>query len=115
MSKRLVVHLTTDEPEKTATALTVAMTAAAGGATVDLWLSGPATMFAVVDREPQLDLELAPDPRQALALVSSVSVCSQCASRRGLSDDDLHAGAHIAGATSLVELLLADGTQVVTY
>ena len=59
MSKRLVVHLTTDEPEKTATALTVAMTAAAGGATVDLWLSGPATMFAVVDREPQLDLELA--------------------------------------------------------
>ena len=72
-------------------------------------------MFAVVDREPQLDLELAPDPRQALTLVSSVSVCSQCAARRGLSDDDLHAGAHIAGATSLVELLLADGTQVVTY
>ncbi|MEZ5158249.1 MAG: DsrE family protein [Candidatus Nanopelagicales bacterium] len=115
MSTRLVVHLTTDEPEKAATALTVAMTAAAGGATVDLWLSGPATMFAVSDRAPQFDLELAPDPQQALALVSSVSVCSQCAARRGLRDDDLHPGARIAGAASLVEVLLTDGTQVVTY
>lgn len=115
MSTRLVVHLTTDEPEKAATALTVAMTAAAGGATVDLWLSGPATMFAVADRAPQLDLELAPDPQQALALVSSVSVCSQCAARRGLRDADLQPGARIAGAASLVELLLKDGTQVVTY
>jgi predicted peroxiredoxin len=115
MSTRLVVHLTADEPETAATALTVAMTAAAGGATVDLWLSGPATMFAVTDREPRLDLELAPDPQQALALVSSVSVCSQCAARRGLRDEDLHPGARIAGAASLVEALLTDGTQVVTY
>ncbi len=115
MSRRLVVQLTTDEPEKVATALTVAMTAAAAGAQVDLWLSGPATLFAVVGREPVVDLEYAPEPVQALAAVGSVNVCSQCAARRGLTDADLRSGARIRGATALVEALLSDDTQALTY
>ena len=112
--RSLVVQLTTDDPEKVAAALTVAMTAAAAGADVHLWLSGPATMFAVPGREPAYDLPHAP-ALDALDAVGSVRVCSQCAARRDLRDADLRPGVTISGATSLVEALLADGAQAVTY
>ncbi len=112
---RLVVQLTTDEAEKVATALTIAMTAAAAGTQVDLWLSGPATLLAVPGREPDVGLDHAPDPQQALAAVAGVHVCSQCAARRGLTAADLRPGADIAGAASLVEQLLAGDTRAVTY
>lgn len=111
----LVVQLTTDEPEKASAAFTVAMAAAASGARVDLWLSGPATMFAVTGAEPVLDLPHAPRPQDALDAVTYVRVCSQCAARRGLTDADLRAGAHIAGATTLVEQLLTADAQALTY
>lgn len=112
---RLVVQLTTDDPEKVAAALTVSLTAAAVGARVDLWLSGPASWFAVPGREPAFDLAHAPDLVTALTTVDTVSVCSQCAVRRGLTNHDLRPGARIAGATTLVEALLTDGTQAITY
>lgn len=112
---RLVVQLTTDEPEKVAAALTVCMTAAASGANVRLWLSGPASMFAVPGREPAFELAHAPQVHAALDSVHTLSVCSQCAARRGLSPADLREGAVIAGATTLVEALLTDGTQALTY
>lgn len=111
----LVVQLTTDEPEKAATAFTVAMAAASSGARVSLWLSGPATMFAVTGAEPALDLPHAPRPDDALAAVADVRVCSQCAARRGLTDADLRAGALIAGATTLVEQVLTADAQALTY
>lgn len=112
---RLVVQLTTDDPEKVAAALTVCLTAGVSGATVHLWLSGPASMFAVPGREPAFHLAHAPDLEAALESVDSLAVCSQCAARRGLNGDDLRAGASIAGATTLVEALLTDGTQALTY
>lgn len=115
MAHRLLVQLTTDEPEKIASALTVAMTASAAGAGVDLWLSGPASLLVVPGREPAYDLEFAPGLAPALDSVDSVSVCSQCAARRGLTDADLRPGARIAGAMTLVEALLAEGTQAITY
>lgn len=112
---RLVVQLTTDDPERVAAALTVAMTAAASGAAVHLWLSGPASLFAVPGREPAYSLAHAPGLQQALDSVDSVAVCAQCAARRELRAEDLRVGAVIAGATTLVEMLLADGTQALTY
>jgi predicted peroxiredoxin len=112
---KLVIQLGTADPERVAAAFTVALTAAASGADVHLWLSGPASLFAVPGREPAYDLPFAPDPEQALAAVATVSVCSQCAARRGLQPADLRPGATIAGAGSLVEALLADGTQALTY
>lgn len=113
--RRLVVQLTTDDPEQVATALTVGMTAAAAGVDVSLWLSGPASMFAVPGREPAYDLPHAPALEMALDVIGTVSVCSQCAARRGLTDADLRPGAAIVGATTLVEALLADGAAAVTY
>lgn len=112
--RSLVVQLTTDDAEKVAAALTVALTATAAGAEVQLWLSGPATWFAVPQHEPEYRLPHAPDLHEALDAVT-VRVCSQCAARRDLHDADLRAGAAIAGATSLVEALLAEGAQAVTY
>lgn len=113
--RRLVVQLTTDDPEQVAAALTVSMTAVAAGARVDLWLSGPGSYLAVPGREPQYDLPHAPALHTALDTVASVAVCSQCAARRGLTDADLRPGAVIAGATTLVEALLAEGAQALTY
>lgn len=115
MVRRLVVQLTTDAPERVAGALTVGMAAAAAGAQVDLWLSGPATLLVVPGREPPYELEFAPALDEALSAMSSVAVCSQCAARRRLAGDELRPGARIAGATELVEALLTDGVQAVTY
>lgn len=113
--RSLVVQLTGDDPEQIAAALTVGMTAAAAGADVSLWLSGPAAFLAVPGREPAYALPYAPALQDALDAVGAVLVCSQCAARRGLSAGDLRPGAAIAGATTLVEALLADGAQAVTY
>lgn len=113
--RRLVLQLTTDDAEKVAAGLTIAMTTAAAGYPVHLWLSGPASLLAVPGREPAYALEYAPDRDEALEAVMSISVCSQCAQRRGLTPDDLRDGASIAGATTLVEMLMADGTQALTY
>ena len=112
---RLVVQLTTDEPEKIAAALTVSMAAVASGADVSLWLSGPATLLAVAGRGPAYDLQFAPDLGEGLDSVTTLRVCSQCAARRGLHDEDLRPGARIGGAIELVEALLTDGTAAVTY
>ena len=111
----LVVQLTTDDQEKVAAALTVAMTAAASGADVALWLSGPATMFVVPGQQPAYDLEYAPDLDTALNSVGQVHVCSQCAARRGLTAGHLRPGADIAGAATLVEALLGENTQALVY
>jgi predicted peroxiredoxin len=113
--RNLVVQLTSDDPERVAAALTVGMTAAAAGASVALWLSGPATLLAVPGREPDVALPHAPDLTEALDTIDAVHVCSQCAARRGLTDADLRPGARIAGAGTLVESLLAPGAQAVTY
>lgn len=115
VTRRLVVQLTTDVPERVAGALTVGMAAAAAGADVDLWLSGPATLLVVPGREPPYDLEYAPGLADALSAMTSVAVCSQCAARRRLGPQDLRPGARIAGATELVEALLTDGVQAVSY
>jgi predicted peroxiredoxin len=45
----------------------------------------------------------------------TVTVCTQCAARRGLTQDDLLAGVRIAGATSFVAEALADDAQALVY
>lgn len=112
---RLVVQLTTDEPEKVAAALTVSIAAAASGAEVSLWLSGPASLLAVPSQAPDVALDHAPALEEGLAAAATVRVCSQCAARRGLHDTDLRDGVRIGGAMELVEALLTDGTAAVTY
>jgi predicted peroxiredoxin len=117
--RSLVVKCTAgaEEPERANQAFTVAASAAAAGAPVSLWLTGDATWFAVPDRAA-LDLEHATPLADLLDLVlaaGSVTVCSQCAVRRGLREADLVEGVVIKGAAVFAEEILQDGVQALVY
>lgn len=117
--RTLVIKCTAgaDEPERANQAFTVAASAAAAGAEVSLWLTGEAAWFAVPGRA-RLDLEHATPLADLLDLVlgtGRVTVCSQCALRRGLGEADLVAGAVIKGAAVFAEEILQDGVQAIVY
>ena len=107
-----------DEPERCAQAFTVAATAIAAGAEVSLWLTGEAAWFAVAGRAEAFELpHSAPlaELRDAVLAAGSVTLCTQCAARRGIGPDDVLAGVRIAGSTSFVAEVLADGAQALVY
>lgn len=121
MASRLVVKCTwgADGPERANQALTVASVAAASGVAVSLWLTGEGSWFAVPG-SPARDLAL-PEATPAGELLDtvlqlgSVTVCSQCAARRGLTEDALLPGVRIAGSAVFVEESLADDARVLVY
>jgi predicted peroxiredoxin len=108
----------TDRPEAANQALTVAAAAVAAGASVSLWLTGEAAWFGVPGRADELVLEHAAPLGDLLAAVlaeGSVTVCTQCAARRGITEDDVLPGVRIAGAAVFVEEALAPGAQALVY
>lgn len=118
--RSLVVKTTsgTDRPEACNQALTVAATAVAAGATVSLWLTGEASWLAVPGRAAELDLPHAAPAADLLAAVlaeGTVTVCTQCAVRRGLTQADVLPGVRIAGAATFVEETLAPDAQALVY
>ena len=107
-----------EAPERCNQAFTVAAAAVAAGARVSLWLTGEATWFAVPGRAEDFALELAAPLAELRDLVlaeGTLTVCSQCAQRRGLEAGDLVPGAVIAGAAVFTEAILADGVQALVY
>jgi predicted peroxiredoxin len=56
-----------------------------------------------------------PDLLDAVLAAGSVTVCTQCAARRGIGPDDVLAGVRIAGAATFVEEALAPGSQALVY
>ena len=46
---------------------------------------------------------------------AQVTVCTQCAARRGITASDVAAGVRIAGAATFVEEILTEGTQALVY
>ncbi|MEI2765284.1 MAG: DsrE family protein [Dermatophilaceae bacterium] len=120
MTRSLVVKLTcgAEALERLAQALTVATTAVAGGASVQVWLTGEATWLATPGHAETLTLPYAApfaELRDALLALDAVRVCTQCAARRGLTEADLLPGASIAGAAGFVERALAEGAQALVY
>src|SRR6478752_4828946 len=112
----LVIKTTSglDRPEACNQAFTVAATAVAAGADVSLWLTGEAAWFGVPGRAAELELEHAAPLADLLDAVlegGRVTVCTQCAARRGITPDDVLPGVRIAGAAVFVEESLADGAQ----
>ena len=106
----------TDAPERCAQAFTVAATALASGAEVSLWLTGEASWFAVAGRAEAFDLpHSAPlaELRDAVLAGGSLTLCTQCATRRGIVE--VLPGVRIAGAAQFVEEVLADGVQALVY
>lgn len=120
MPRPLLVKVTcgADDPERANQGLTVASLAVAAGAEVSLWLAGESVWTAVAGREDPFTLEHAASPRSLVAAVRAggqVTVCSQCAARRGVTEADLDEGARIAGAALFVEEALRDGVQALVY
>jgi predicted peroxiredoxin len=119
-SPSLVIKCTSgaDAPERCSQAFTVASTALAAGASVSMWLTGESVWFAVPGRAEQFELpHSAPlaDLRDAVLDGGTLTVCTQCAARRGLSQQQLLPGVRIAGSATFVDEVLRNGTQALVY
>jgi predicted peroxiredoxin len=120
VSTRLVIKVTAgaDEPERCNQAFTVAATAAANGVDVSLWLTGEAAWFGLPGRAATFVLPKATALTELLSTVlefGAVTVCGQCAARRGIGVDDVIDGVRIAGASVFVEEIMSDGAQALVY
>ncbi len=118
--RTLVVKCTAgvDDLERCSQAFTVASTALASGAAVSLWLTGEAAWLAVPGRAEQADLpHSAPlaELRDMLLSAGVVTVCTQCAARREITETDLLPGARIAGSASFVAEILEPDVQALVY
>ncbi len=119
-SRSLVVKVTAghDDTERCNQAFTVAATAVASGLQVSLWLTGEAAWFALPDRADDVALPHAAPLAQLLAKVldeGTVTVCTQCASRRDIKPADTIQGVRIAGASTFLAEIMADGAQALVY
>jgi predicted peroxiredoxin len=120
MARLLVVKATAgaDAPERCSQAFTVATAAAAAGVDVSFWLTGESAWFALPGRAAEFALPHAaplPDLLDMLLASGRVTLCTQCAARRGIGPGDVLAGVRIAGAAVFVEEIMSDGAQAIVY
>lgn len=118
--RSLVVKTTAglERPEATNQAFTVAAAAVAAGAEVSVWLTGESAWFGLPGRAAELELEHAaplPDLVATILEAGTLTVCTQCAARRGITEDDVLPGVRIAGAAVFVEESLRPGAQALVY
>jgi predicted peroxiredoxin len=119
-SHALVVKITsgTEDPERCNQALTVAAAAVASGLEVSLWLTGEAAWLALPGRAAVVALpHAAPlaDLLDGILAAGRVTLCTQCAARRDIAEQDVISGIRIAGAATFVAEITADGTQALVY
>ena len=120
MMRSLVVKLTSgaEAPERLAQAFTVAATAVAAGAEVSVWLTGESSWYALPGRAEEFELpQSAPlaQLRDAVLAGGRLTLCTQCASRRGIGEPHVIEGVRVAGAATFVAEALADGAQALVY
>src|SRR6202021_4051958 len=117
MSERsLVIKVTAgkDDPERCNQAFTVAATAVASGVPVSLGLTGGAAWFALPGRAEGFALPHAaplPDLLASVLALGTVTVCSQCAARRDITQADVIAGFRIAVSATFLAEIVADNAQ----
>jgi predicted peroxiredoxin len=117
---RLVVKCTVgaDAPERCSQAFSVAATALAAGVEVSLWLTGEAVWMAVPGHAEAFELpHSAPltELRDAVRAGGVLTVCTQCAARRNLTETDLLPDVRIAGSASFVDEVLREHTRALVY
>ncbi|MQA97258.1 MAG: sulfur reduction protein DsrE [Streptosporangiales bacterium] len=120
MTRTLVIKVTSgeDSPERCNQAFTVAAAAVASGVQVSLWLTGESSWFALPGRAEKFRLNHAAPLADLLAAVLAagrVTLCTQCASRREITEPDVLEGIRIAGAPTFIEETLAEGAQALVY
>ena len=119
-SVRLLVKITAgaDDPERCAQAFTVAAAAVASGIEVSLWLTGESAWFALPGRAAAFELAGSAPLDALLNTVldaGSVTLCVQCAERRGITAEACLPGVRIKGATAFVEEAVTPSTQALVY
>jgi predicted peroxiredoxin len=118
--RTLIVKCTAgaEDAERCAQAFTVAATASATGIGVSLWLTGDAAWFGVPGRAESFVLpHSAPldQLRDAVLQLGTLTVCTQCAQRRGITDVQLIPGVRIAGSATFVDEILQPNAQALVY
>lgn len=107
-----------EDPERCAQAFTVAAAAVASGIDVSLWLTGESAWFALPGRAEAFDLAGSAPLDALLATIleaGTVTLCIQCAERRGITAEDCLPGVMIKGATAFVEEAVTPSTQALVY
>ncbi|WP_314175035.1 DsrE family protein [Streptomyces winkii] len=118
--KKLVIKVTagTDAPERCSQAFTVAAVAAASGVEVSLWLTGESAWFALPGRAAEFELPHAaplPELISGVQAGGQITLCTQCAARRGIEEKDVLEGVRIAGAQVFVSEIMGEGVQALVY
>lgn len=88
------------------------------GAEVSVWLTGDAVRFALPGYADTIELEGAASFALAVQTVlaeGTLTACTQCLGRRGITADDLLPGVRIAGAAGFVEEILAPDVRALVY
>lgn len=107
-----------DAPERCGQAFTVASVAVASGVPTSLWLTGESAWFALPGRAERFELAESPPLADLLAVVLSegtVTLCTQCAARRGISATDVIDGVRLAGAQTFLAEVMAEGARSLVY
>jgi predicted peroxiredoxin len=120
MSRSLVVKVThsLDDPERAHIGCNVAAVGLASGLDVHLFLAIEGVHLAQPEVAAKVDVADAPpigDLLDAVYAAGTVTVCTPCATRRGLDGDDFREGTQLAGSARFVELATADGATAVVY
>jgi predicted peroxiredoxin len=120
MGRSLVIKATAgaDSPERCNQAFTVAAAGVASGLPVSLWLTGESAWYGLPGRAEEFSLPHATPLADLLQVVlagGQVTVCTQCAARRDIGEDDLIKGVRIAGAPTFVEEISAAEAQALIY
>jgi len=119
-SSSLVIKVTVgkNDAERCNQAFNVAATAVASGVPVSLWLTGEGSWLGLPGQAERIRLAYATPLDELLATIlqnGTVTVCTQCAARREITEDDVIKGVRIAGATTFVAEVLADGAKPLIY
>ncbi|MFE3326661.1 DsrE family protein [Streptomyces sp. NPDC059176] len=120
MAKKLVIKVTAgaDAPERCSQAFTVAAVAAASGVEVSMWLTGEASWFALPGRAAEFELPHAaplPDLIESIQGAGQITLCTQCAARREITEKDVLPGVRIAGAQVFVSEAMTGDAQALVY
>ena len=120
MARKLLVKITCgeDAPERCNQGFTVAATGLTAGAEVSVWLTGEAAWFALPGRAEKFDLPHAAPLADLLGAViagGSVTLCTQCAKRRDITEADVIDGVVVAGSPSFVEEAMGENVQALVY
>jgi predicted peroxiredoxin len=107
-----------DDPERAHIACNVAAVALASGVEVDVFLAIEGVHLARPEVTAELIVPEGPpitDLLDAIYAGGTVSVCTPCATRRGLAAEHFRAGTQMAGSARFVELATAEGTTALVY